>query len=174
MAVFWVIASRFFTAQVWNLVRSVTTPLTTGQFLDSSMLVRYTRQEDALQLALQNPLGVGWTGSGWVHGDFTQVAADLGLLAGAIFLLWYLATLYRAFKTYRKYPEDRIFQAILTSFILAGILLATEGMEVLPQFAMPVWFVWGLMEAYLQQKNSIISGSEGEQDAKIIRTVAHL
>jgi O-antigen ligase len=122
------------------------------------MNVRYIRQQDAFQLALQNPMGVGWSGSGWVHGDFTQVAADLGLIAGVIFLMWYLTTLYRAWKTYRKYPQDRVFQAILTSFILAGVVLATEGVQVLPQFAMPVWFVWGLMEAYLQQKNSIIPG----------------
>ena len=138
------------------------------------MVERYSRQQDAFQLALQNPLGVGWTGSGWVHGDFTQVAADLGLLAGAIFVLWYLTTLYRALKTYRKCPKDRVFQAILTSFILVGIVLATEGVEVLPQFAMPVWFVWGLMEAYLQQKNSILPSTLKESDAKIINPVANL
>lgn len=159
VSLFWVVASRFFPTQVWSLILSVYTPAVSGQFLDSSMEKRFNRQQDAFNLAVQNPFGVGWSGSGWVHGDFTQVAANLGLFAGAVFLIWYLTTLYRAWKVYIKYPKDWIFQSILTSFILAGLVLATEGVQVLPQFAMPVWFVWGLMEAYLQQKNSVIASS---------------
>jgi hypothetical protein len=157
VALFWAIASRFFSPETWRLLLSIYSPLTSGQFLDSSMLKRYNRQEDAFSLALQNPLGVGWSGSGWVHGDFAQVAANLGLLAGLIFLGWYVLTLYRGWQTYRANPDDRVFQVILTSFILAGLVLATEGVQVLPQFAMPVWFVWGLMEAYLQQKSSVVA-----------------
>lgn len=158
-AVFWGIVSRFLPAAAWNLVTSVTTPLLSGQVTDTSLQSRVGRQQDAFQLALQNPFGVGWSGSGWVHGDFTQVAANLGLLAGVIFLLWYLQTLSRAWKVYRKYPHDWLLQALLTAFVLCGIVLATEGVQVLTQFVMPVWFVWGLMEAYLQHKNSVIASS---------------
>jgi O-antigen ligase len=157
---FWVIVSSFFSDQVWKLILSVYTPATTGQFLDTSMEKRYFRQQEAFDLALQNPLGVGWTGSGWVHGDFAQVAANLGLIAGAIFIIWYLATLYRAWRIYRKYPKDWLLQSILTSFVLAGIVLATEGVQVLSQFVMPVWFVWGLMEAYIQKKSSDEANSD--------------
>ncbi|MHB9034043.1 MAG: O-antigen ligase family protein, partial [Anaerolineae bacterium] len=150
VVLFWGVITRFLPTAAWNLLLSIYTPLTSGQFLDTSMEKRFVRQQTALDLALQHPLGVGWTGSGWVHGDFTQVAANLGILAGIVFLAWYLSTLYRAIKKYRQYPRDGLFQVILTSFVLAGVVLATEGVQVLPQYAMPVWFVWGLMEAYLQ------------------------
>jgi len=153
-AIFWGIFSRFFSAEVWTLIFSLYTPFVSAQISDPSLQIRFTRQQNAFILAIQNPFGVGWSGSGWVHGDFTQVAANLGILAGIIFLAWYLHTLFRAWKIYRKYPKDWMFQAILTSFILGGIILLTEGVQVLPQFVMPVWFVWGLMESYLQQKNS--------------------
>lgn len=152
-AVFWFVASRFFPPEAWKLILSIFIPLRYGQILDSSIQKRVIRQQDALQLAIHNPLGVGWSGSGWVHGDFTQVAANLGILAGIIFLGWYLLTLYRAWIMYRKYSRDKVFQAILISFVLCGVVLATEGAQVLAQYIMPVWFVWGLMEAYLQQKS---------------------
>jgi len=152
VALFWVLASRFLPASAWNLLLSISTPLASGQFLDTSMEKRFVRQQTALDLAWQNPLGLGWTGAGWVHGDFAQVAANLGILAALVFLAWYLFTLYRALKVYRNNPHDRLFQALLTGFVLAGFVLATEGVQVLPQYAMPVWFVWGLMECYLQRR----------------------
>jgi fatty-acid desaturase len=71
--------------------------------------------------------------------------------------------LYRGWKYYRKNPKDWLFQSLLTSFILCGIVLATEGVQVLTQFIMPVWFVWGLIEAYMQQKKIIIPNSAGEK-----------
>lgn len=159
-AAFWFVVSRFFTADMWTLILSVTTPLTTGQAMDSSINKRITRQSDAFQLALNHPFGVGWTGSGWVHGDFTQVAANLGILAGLVFLIWYLSTLTRGWKMYRDRPKDNVFFVLLTCFILAGVILALEGAEVLPQYIMPVWFVWGIFEAYLQQKKQIMKINE--------------
>jgi hypothetical protein len=153
-AVFWLIASRFFSSQMWTLILSISTPLVGAPITDTSLQKRILRQQDAFQLALRNPLGVGWTGSGWVHGDFTQVAANLGILAGIIFILWYLHTLYRAWQRLRQSPQDFILQTLFLSFILCGLILATEGVEVLAQFVMPVWFVWALMEAYLQSKDA--------------------
>lgn len=173
-AAFWFVASRFFTADMWTLIVSVTTPLTTGQVMDSSINKRITRQSDAIQLALDHPFGVGWTGSGWVHGDFTQVAANLGILAGVIFLLWYLITLLRGWKMYRDRPKDNVFFVLLTCFILAGVILALEGAEVLPQYIMPVWFVWGLMEAYLQQNKTIQNTSfKGEKWQRLLYFYRH-
>ena len=117
-AVFWFIASRFFTSQMWTLILSISIPLVSAQVLDTSIQKRLIRQQDAFQLAIHNPFGVGWSGSGWVHGDFTQVAANLGILAGIVFLFWYLHTLYRAWKRYWQSPKDVIFQTLFLSFIL--------------------------------------------------------
>ncbi len=153
-AVFWIVVGLLLPANAIALLKSLSTNLFTQQFTDTSLLERYNRQANAFQLALQNPFGVGWAGSGWVHGDFTQVTANLGFLAGIIFLVWYLSALYRGWKVQRQNPQDKIIQAILASFIACGIILATEGIQVLTQFIMPVWFVWGLLEAYIQQKNT--------------------
>jgi len=173
-AALWFIASLFFTRQIWTLILSVYVPLITGQVLDSSIQTRILRQQDAFQLALQNPFGVGWSGSGWVHGDFAQVAANLGILAGLIFFLWYLSTLYRIWQRYRQMPKDAISQTLLLSFVLCGLLLATEGVEVLPQYVMPVWFIWALVEAYLQtvsaESTSIFKG----KNAKTINSFTHV
>ena len=133
-----------------QLVTSISTPLQTGQFLDSSMATRFSRQQDAFALTIQNPWGVGWSGSGWVHGDFIQFAANLGIIAGIVFLVWYLQTLRRALLEYFRDPKNIFLAVIILSFVLGGFVLATEGVQVLAQFAMPVWFVWGLTESYLQ------------------------
>lgn len=164
VAVFWVTVSRFLPASAWNLLLSISTPLSTGQFVDTSLEKRYMRQQTALELAVRHPFGLGWTGSGWVHGDFAQVAANLGLLAGFVFIAWYLFTLYRGYKRYRRSPDDRLLQVIMTSFVLAGFVLATEGVQVLPQYAMPVWFVWGLLEAYLKRPGTMMPAAPGGAD----------
>ena len=160
---FWLIVYHFLPSDALSLISTLSTPLSTGQILDTSLNKRVDLQLNAIQLMTQNPLGVGWSGSGWVHGDFTQVAANLGIIAGIVFLAWYLHTLYRGWKYYRKNPKDWLFQSLLTSFILCGIVLATEGVQVLTQFIMPVWFVWGLIEAYMQQKKIIIPNSTAEK-----------
>ncbi len=153
IAVFWAIISRFLAADAMGLVNSMIAPFSSGQILDSSLQKRVSLQQNAFQLAFQNPSGVGWAGSGWVHSDFVQIIANLGFLAGALFLLWYFHTLYRAIQLYREDSKDRLLQALITSFVLCGIVLATEGIHVLTQFIVPVWFAWGFLEAYLQYKN---------------------
>lgn len=151
---FWAIVASILPDNAMALVNSLLTPIISNEITDTSLLVRYNRQVNALNLAIQHPFGVGWAGSGWVHGDFTQVTANLGFLGGIVFLVWYLYTLIRGWKVYRQNPQDKIIQALLTGFVACGIILATEGVEVLTQFILPVWFVWGLLEAYIQQKST--------------------
>jgi hypothetical protein len=40
----------------------------------------------------------------------------------------------------------------MLSFIAVGGLLATQGVQVLPQLMLPVWFVWALIEVWLRQR----------------------
>jgi O-antigen ligase len=154
----WGVIGSIFPQEAVDLFLSVFQPLRGERILDSSLNVRVSRQQDALRLALDHPFGVGWAGSGWVHGDFAQVAANLGLLAGVFFLGWYLFTLYRTYQLQRKRPEDKLLQTLFISFILCGVILATEGVQVLTQMVMPVWFVWGLVEAYL--RNESLTGKD--------------
>lgn len=124
-----------------------------GRPTDSSARDRINRAQGALEQMFAAPLGNGWSAAGWVHSDFLQVAANLGLLAGLIFLGGYLYTLGRLFR--RVVLESRtdgdLGVVLLLSYICAGGILATQGVEVLPQLVLPVWFVWVLVEVWLRQ-----------------------
>ena len=126
-----------------------------GQSTESSLVKRYDRASNALELALRQPWGVGWAGSGWPHNDFLQVAANLGLLAGLVFFGGYLAALVRLGRRVWRMPHQgeafALGFALLLAFIAAGGLLAMEGVQVLPQLALPVWLVWVLVEVWLRQ-----------------------
>jgi hypothetical protein len=43
---------------------------------------------------------------------------------------------------------------ILLSFVGVGFLLAMQGVEVLPQMVLPVWFIWSMVEIWLRQNSS--------------------
>jgi len=40
---------------------------------------------------------------------------------------------------------------LLLSFIGVGSLLAMQGVQVLPQMVLPVWFVWSMVDIWLRQ-----------------------
>jgi len=125
--------------------------LHSGTPVDSSLQKREIRTQDALEIALQEPLGRGWGASGWVHNDFAQVGANLGLFAGLLFLGWYLATLLKSLR--RATSKDDLSAGLTASFVIAGGLLLTQGVEVLTQLVAPVWFVWAMLHVYLGEKD---------------------
>ncbi len=126
-----------------------------GRPTDSSALDRLDRAVGALNQVYQSPFGSGWSSAGWVHSDFLQVAVNLGIIAGLIFLGGYIYTLLRLGRRLLPYlgtgEQGDLGFTLLLSFVAAGGLLAMEGVEVLPQFVLPVWFVWTLVEVWLQQ-----------------------
>jgi len=127
------------------------------QPVDHSAQDRQDRAVGALDEALSNPIGHGWASAGWVHSDFLQVAVNLGILPALIFLAGYLITLQRLFgrtRTCLRLSEDGdLALGLLLAFIAAGGHLAVQGVEVLPQLALPVWFVWALVEVWLRQRS---------------------
>ena len=127
-----------------------------GNFQDSSALNRWQRLVGAFTVVVHQPWGLGWAGAGWVHSDFLQVAANLGLLAGVLFLAWYLSTLVRLWRLAAQRPDDALTLGLLGGYMVAGGLLVSQGVEVLPQLALPVWFVWALAEARLRHMRSVI------------------
>jgi len=126
-----------------------------GQPTDSSAKDRINRAQNAFEQMLAAPLGNGWSASGWVHSDFIQVGANLGLLGGLIFLGGYLYTLGRMFRRVvlqpRRDGHEDLGVALFISYISVGGILATQGVEVLPQLVLPVWFIWILVEVWLSQ-----------------------
>jgi hypothetical protein len=126
-----------------------------GAPIDHSAQDRKERALEALHQSIQSPFGGGWSSAGWVHSDFIQVAANLGLLAGLIFLGGYLYTLQRLIRRMRPWlnvsGHGDLALALCLSFVAAGAHLALQGVEVLPQMVLPVWFIWALVEVWLRQ-----------------------
>src|SRR5262249_31693775 len=65
---------------------------------DTSGIKRWGRLADAITATLNQPLGNGWGAAGWVHNDFIQVAANLGVLAGLLFALAFVITFLRLWR----------------------------------------------------------------------------
>lgn len=133
------------------------TELVSGQPMssDSSGQKRWGRASTSLNNSLKHPLGTGWATAGWVHNDFLQVAENLGVMAGALFLGVYVYTLGRLWRRVRTSSLLREQRALGTtlflSFACAGMILATDANLVLPQLILPIWFIWVIGEIWLRQ-----------------------
>lgn len=134
-----------------------------GVAVDHSTLDRKERALGAVDQVIASPFGSGWSSAGWVHSDFLQVAVNLGILAALIFAGGYLNTLFsiarRVLPVGSRQIADRDYLgfALFLQFIAVGGLLALQGVEVLPQLVLPVWFVWALVEVWLKQTpNSLV------------------
>jgi len=90
-----------------------------------------------------------------VHSDFLQVAVNLGVIGGLIFFGGCVYTLLRLGRrllpNLRNRKHGDLGLSLLLSFIAVLGILAMEGVTVLPQLALPVWFVWALAEVWLRQ-----------------------
>ena len=126
-----------------------------GNPIDHSAQDRKDRALQAVSEVIEAPFGKGWSSAGWVHSDFLQVAVNLGLLAALVFLGGYLYTLLRLVQrmpAWLKSPvQGELALYLLLSFIGVGSLLAMQGVQVLPQMVLPVWFVWSMVDTWLRQ-----------------------
>lgn len=126
-----------------------------GKPTDSSATSRKIRALAALENTIQAPFGTGWSSAGWVHSDFLQVAANLGVIPGLIFFggcIFTLVRLGRRVLPMLRWGENAdLGLSLLLSFIATTGILAMEGITVLPQTVLPVWFVWVLAEVWLRQ-----------------------
>lgn len=126
-----------------------------GQRSDSSAADRQGRALGAINTVIESPLGTGWSTAGWTHSDFLQVAVNLGVVGGLIFLGGYVYTLLRLLRRVLPYlrmgEQGDLGFSLLLAFVGVGGLLAMEGVSVLPQLVLPSWFVWVLVEVWLRQ-----------------------
>ena len=126
-----------------------------GNPIDHSALDRKERALQAVNEVIESPFGKGWSSAGWVHSDFLQVAVNLGLLAALVFLGGYLYTLLRLVQRMpvwvKSTAQGELALTLLLSFVGVGSLLAMQGVQVLPQMVLPVWFVWSMVDIWLRQ-----------------------
>lgn len=147
-----------------------------GAPIDHSAQDRKDRALEAFNEVIETPFGSGWSSAGWVHSDFLQVAANLGIIAGLFFLGGYLFTLFRILRQMpiwlKATVEGELGLYVLLSFVGVGCLLAMQGVEVLPQMVLPVWFVWSMAEIWLRQNSSVKELSYSYASANL-HPVAH-
>jgi O-antigen ligase len=126
-----------------------------GNPIDHSALDRKERALQAVNEVIESPFGKGWSSAGWVHSDFLQVAVNLGLLAALIFVGGYIYTLVKLVQrlpiVLKTSPEGELGLGLFLSFLAVGSLLAMQGVQVLPQMVLPVWFVWSMVSTWLTQ-----------------------
>ncbi|MEI2608560.1 MAG: hypothetical protein V9G20_08005 [Candidatus Promineifilaceae bacterium] len=127
-----------------------------GKPIDSSATDRLSQLSQAWESLGNNLAGAGWAGAGWIHSDFLQVAVNLSLPAGLLFLAAYLITLFRLWQRWRRLSQDHEDRqagvALLLAFIGIGGILLGQGVQVLAQLVLPVWFVWVLVEIWIRQE----------------------
>jgi hypothetical protein len=126
-----------------------------GKPTDSSATGRKNRALGALESTIEAPFGTGWSSAGWVHSDFLQVSVNLGVIPGLIFFGGCIFTFVRlgrrVLPMLRSGENADLGISLLVSFIALTGILAMEGITVLPQTVLPVWFVWVLAEVWLRQ-----------------------
>lgn len=126
-----------------------------GQPTDTSATGRKLRALGALDSTIKSPFGSGWSSAGWTHSDFLQVAANMGVIAGLIFLggciFTFVRLARRVLPRLRAREQGDMGLSLLLSFIAVIGILAMEGVSVLPQLVLPVWLVWVLVEVWLRQ-----------------------
>jgi O-antigen ligase len=94
-----------------------------GHAEDSSGVKRQDRIQDALHSTVSNPFGGGWASAGWVHSDFLQISANLGLAPGLLLLMGYLSTLVRVAVRLWFLPRNGELTALGLSVFLSLIVV---------------------------------------------------
>ena len=124
---------------------------------DSSGGVRLARAKIAMASIASQPLGTGWGSQGWVHSDFLQISATIGIIPGVIFLFVPLFILLRCYRCYlTAIPEQKTIFFVLCGLLIYIIIsLGLNGNIYLVQSGAPLYLLWALAYAYIDKYNNI-------------------
>ena len=125
------------------------------QYADSSQYDRFFRASLAFDQFLQSPLtGLGWGGSGYVHSDLIQIAANLGIFGIAFFLFWILGILWRLLRLTRDPGWVQGYARLLFAMV-CGLLIvfSGEGMIIFIQLTFPIWFLFAMSDKLTELSN---------------------
>ena len=132
----------------------------TGQIdtrFDSSGGVRLARAKIAMASIASHPLGTGWGSQGWVHSDFLQISATIGIIPGVIFLFVPLFILLRCYQCYlTAIPEEKTIFFVLCGLLIYIIIsISLNGNIFLVQSGAPLFLFLALAYAYIENYNNI-------------------
>ncbi len=110
---------------------------------DSSQLGRIERAQSALDAFYQSPIfGIGLSGSGYVHSDLIQIAANLGVFALLTLVAWWSDLLLKAWRLQRRLDWNGDYAAALFATLVGNlIVLAGEGTLAFLQLIAPIWLM---------------------------------
>jgi len=128
----------------------------TDQFYDSSVNKRVGYLEETFAQIQYSPvIGIGWGAAGWVHNEFAQFSANVGLPAAALYILWLASLGWRLLRLSwgRTANPDPTVRNEATALLgaLAGlvILMNSEVIMSLAPLAIGFWCFLALIERYL-------------------------
>jgi len=124
---------------------------------DSSGGVRMARAKVAMASIVSNPLGTGWGSQGWVHSDILQISSTVGIIPGVIFLFAPLFLLLRSYRCYlTAIPEQKTVFFVLCGLLIYIIIsISLNGNIFLVQCGAPLFLLWSLVYAYIDNYNNI-------------------
>ncbi len=135
-----------------------------GVTVESSAAKRIARTEEAWASTLANPLGSGWSGSGWVHNDFLQISVGQGILAALVLTIAWLRNsillLRQVFDYRRRKLSSRLPETLLIALVASGAVMVFQGTTWLVFTALPMWFAWMLADVWLHEALRLEPASE--------------
>jgi hypothetical protein len=115
------------------------------------------RAKNAIISIASNPLGTGWGSQGWVHSDFLQISSTIGIIPGIIFLFAPVSLLFRSYRFYlTAIPENKTVFFVLCGLLIYIIIsISLNGNIFLVQCGAPLFLLWALAYAYIDNYNNI-------------------
>ena len=125
------------------------------QRYDSSGAARLQYAIYAVNSIKNNPLGMGWGSQGWVHSDFLQIGASLGIVTAMIFILSQILLLLNIYRVFNKAPPD-LHSSLFTCIALLVytiISFSFNGNILKVQTGAPLYVAWAISYTFYKSLN---------------------
>lgn len=125
---------------------------------DSSSAARMDRANTAIRSIKNRPMGTGWGSQGWVHSDFLQLGASLGIVTAVIFIMGPILLLLNIYRTFNKAPpvlQTGLFLCI-SLLIYIIISLSLNGNILKVQTGAPIFVTWAISYTLFTRLDSLM------------------
>ena len=98
---------------------------------------------------------MGWGSQGWVHSDFLQIGASLGIVTAMIFILSQILLLLNIYRVFNKAPPD-LHSSLFTCIALLVytiISFSFNGNILKVQTGAPLYVAWAISYTFYKSLN---------------------
>lgn len=92
--------------------------------------------------------GHGLGAAGWVHSDLLMIAYNSGIITAVILAIFLIRTFWQLYKYARKPNADKLSIGLFAAVPAVIMIFLFQSFIVLPQLAVPLYFMMGLMYYY--------------------------